>query len=308
MQAAVGAGATVTVRPPVGEEWLITDFSNNAAFVGGVPDVEVSLTDGVNTSICLIDPTTDNGKRGRQYKFYITHDLYMLITNTGGAGSNIGWVGEKVAPNLTRSGIITIAALSNAIIQPPVGETWVITEWGADTWTAGPADINPDCWVGLSDGVSLLSFITDPTMIRGQDKCMEVYIDNAVGLNVYSTPGCNFAYSARRVPNNCISYVTDVAGLATLDVRPTVGEEWYLSEFSGEIWAGGGAPNNYPDLLISLRVGANLSDIFEPPALASINWDVACILLADYDHYIRITNNNAANNQVGVSGFLKRSY
>jgi hypothetical protein len=307
ISAGVGAAASATLRPAVGIEWLVTDFASQHAFVADVPDLQVSLTDGALTAICVIDPTTDPGKRSRQYKLYVTNDIYMLVTNTGAAGCNVGYFGEIIQPGLTRSDIITIGATAYGIVQPPVNESWVITEWGTSTWSAG--EINPDCEIGLTDGVLILSRMFQSTMVRGQDKQPAIYINNDAYLNVYSTPGVDFAYTGRRVTPTVISSVTDVVGSATLDITPPVGSEWVITEIGAETWAGAGAPANYPDILVSLMVGANLSDILEAGSVdTAVRWNTECILKIDNTHFLRITEISAGNNEVCVSGFVQREY
>lgn len=305
---AVGAGGNVDVRPAVGQEWLVNDFASSAAFVTNVPDVQVSLYDGATACISLLDPTTNPGKRGRQYKFYLTRNLYMRITNTGGAGTNVGYFGELVTPGLTRSAIVAIGAATGVEIQPPVGETWVITEIGSDTWTAGPADINPDVQLGITDGTLVASRITLETMVRGQDKQLEIYIDNDVYLYAYSGTGCNFAYCGRRVPPTCISSVQDVAGSGNLDIQPPADQQWVITEFAAETWGGGGAPNDYPDIAVALRTTGN-SNVMEAGSVAtSLRWNSEMKLKIDNGHFLRIAETSTANNEVGVSGYLERSF
>lgn len=307
ISAAVGAGAVATVRPPVGEGWLVSDFGSDLAFVTGVPDLQVQLTDGATTGIILLDPTTDPGKRTRQLKLYITNALYMTITNKGAGGANISFVGEKVNANNIRSGTVTIGAASAVVIQPPANETWQITEWGANPFTVA-GNINPACEVGLTDGVLVASRIIRPTMARAQDKQPNIIIDNDVYLNVYSTPGIEFYYSAIRIPNTCISSVTDVVGAATLDIIPPVGDEWVITEIGAETWAGAGAPADLPNIIVAMRVGANNSEIIENGALLSARWNSDAILKIDNTHFLRVTENSAGNNEVCISGFLQRSY
>lgn len=305
---AVGAGGNVDIQPAVGIEWLVTDFSSSAAFVTNVPDLQVSLYDGASACISLLDPTTDPGKRGRQYKFYLTNTVYMRITNTGGAGTNVGYFGEIVRAGLTRSGVVTIGVGATVVIQPPVNETWVITEWGTTTWTAGPADINPDVQIGLTDGVLVASLMILETMVRGQDKQPEIYINNDVYLNVTSTGGCDFAYCGRRVPPTCVSSVEDVAGSASLDIQPPVDQQWVITEIGAETWGGAGAPADYPDIAVALRTTGN-SNVMEAGSVAtSLRWNSEMRLKIDNTHFLRITETSTANNEVCVSGYLERSF
>lgn len=303
---AVGAGGNVDIQPAAGTEWLVEDFVSSAAFVSNVPDLQVSLYDGASACISLLDPTTDPGKRNRQYKFYLTNAVYMRITNTGGAGTNVGYFGEIVRAGLTRSAVATIGAAAGIEIQPPVNETWVITEWGADTWTAG--EINPDVEIGLTDGTLVASRIIQSTMVRGQDKQPEIYINNDVYLYVYSGTGCEFAYCGRRVPPTCISSIQDVAGSANLDIQPPVDQQWVITEIGAETWAGGGAPDNYPDIRVGLRTTGDSNLLQAGSVGTTIRWNSEMRLKIDNVHFLRIEEISTANNEVCVSGYLDRSF
>ncbi len=304
----VGAGGTFTIRPPAGEAWLVKDFTSNNAPVANVADISVSLTDGANPCLSMNDPTTDPGKRLNQCEYYITHDLFLLITNTGAAGAEIGWFGEKVNPNTVVGEVLTLGAGATVSIIPPVGQTWKITDYGCDVWTAGPADINPDVSIQITDGALILSNLIDPTMARGQDKQRNWYIDAANYLNVLDTGGggSHFAYCGTRIAEICIGAIQDIIGSATYDIRPPAGEEWLISEFSAETWVGA-APAGYPDITVSLMVAADLSDLLTG-AGANLRWDEKLELNIDHDHWIRITETSAANNETGFLGIVKRQY
>lgn len=307
MQAAVAGAGTVDVTPAAGQAYLIKDIGSDVAFVGNVPDIQVAIRDAVLAdAIILIDPTTDPGKRTRQLELYITPTNYMRITNTAVGAANISWYGERVDPNLVRTDLQTIGAGATINIQPPAAETWRLTEVGASAFTAA-GDINPDVSIGVTDGTLVASLILDPTMIRGQDKALDLYINNTDYLIVTDTSaaGLVFGFSAIRVPETAISSIQDVAGAGTLDIQPPATQEWCLTEIAAETWVGA-APNGYPNITVSMIVGANLSDILEP--LPSERWNSKMDLLIDNTHYIRITEGSAANNEVGILGYLKREY
>lgn len=306
ISAAVGAAASITVRPPVGEAWILNDFSSDAAFVAAVPDLQVSLTDGATAAIILMDPTTNPGKRTRQTKLYVTNAIYASIKNTAGGNANIGWFGEKVNVNNVRCGEITIGATSYGTIRPPVGETWMITEWGTTPFTVA-GDINPAVEVGLTNGTLVASRFILPTMVRAQDKQPNIIINRDVYLNLYSTPGVEFYYSAIRIPNTCISSVQDVVGSANLDIIPPAGDEYVITDVGAETWAGGGAPDDYPDMNVFLRTTVN-SELLAAGAGASTRWNTDSILKIDTTHFLRIVETSTANNEVCVSGYLQRSY
>lgn len=306
ISAAVGAAASITVRPPVSEAWILNDFSSDTAFVSAVPDLQVSLTDGATAAIVLMDPTTSPGKRTRQTKLYVTNAIYASIKNTAGGNANLGWFGEKVNVNNVRCGTITIGATSFGVIQPPAGETWMITEWGTTPFTVA-GDLNPAVEVGLTNGVLVASRFILPTNSRAQDKQPNIIINHDVYLNLYSTPGVEFYYSAIRIPNTAISSVTDVVGSANLDIIPPAGDEWAITDVGAETWAGGGVPDDYPDINVFLRTTAN-SELLAAGAGASTRWNTDSVLKIDTTHFLRIVEVSAGNNEVCVSGYLQRSY
>lgn len=309
LQAGVGAGGNVDVQPPPGQEWAIYEVGNDEPFVGNVPDVEIALRDGVlNDAILIFDPAVDASRRYRRFEFYITNSDFLRITNTGGAGANISWFGERVTAGLTVTDIRTIGAGATIYIQPPAGQTWRICCFGASVWTAA-GDRNPNVSIGVTDGTLVASNIIVPTMNRAQDKRLDWIIDNNIYLSVtdQSAGGLDFGFIGRIVPLVSIGGVQDVAGLGTLDVQPPLGQEWVISELAAETWAGGGAPGNTPDVDVSLVVGANESDIL-PAGAPSALWGRELILHVDNAHYLRFTDVSGANNEVGYLGYLKRSY
>lgn len=314
MAAGVGAGGNVDVQPAAGHAYKIIDVGNNAAFVANVPDVQVGIRDAVLAdAILLLDPTTDPGRRVNQLEVYITNGNYLRITNTGGAGSNISYFGEEVNVNNVRADLVAVGAGVFSDIQPPDGEVWKITAWGYSVFTAGPADINPDCIVGQTDGTLVASVIIDQTMVRGQDKKAQWIIDHNNYLRVTDgTAGAGgvFGYSGIRIPQTCISDVQDAIAGGNIDIRPAINTEWVITEIGAELWAGAGAPNNYPEIQVSMIVGANLSEILEGGGVSTpLRWNSEMNLSIDYTHYLRVTNlNGGAANEVAWMGYLRRSY
>jgi hypothetical protein len=311
MAAGVGAGATVDIQPPADQEWLVREVGNSVPFVGAVPDVQIALADAVhNDAIMIRDPAIDASRRYRAFWFYITNTTFLRVTNTGGAGANLSWYGERVRAGLTISEIRNIGVGATIQIQPPAGQTWEVCYFGASVWT-GAGDRNPDVSIGITDGTLVASNILLPTMNRGQDKPLNWIIDNATFLRVTDTSGggLDFGFVGRRVPLNSIGAVQDIGAGGTLDIQPAAGQEFVITEFGAEVWAGTGAPNDKPDVTISMVVGANLSQILEAGSISnSAIWSRELILHIDNAHYLRATNVNAANNEFGFLGYLRRTY
>lgn len=156
---ALGAGLILQVRPPVGQDWLITDIGSNiwlGAQPAGLPDVTVDLTDGVNAVTVAQAPCA----RGwfKPFELYLNRNTWMQLTNTG-ANAIVGWSGVISAEYGSNgaSHVISDTALLGAggvgLIQPPIGEEWIITDVGCSVWTGVPgiADL-PSVLVQYTDG------------------------------------------------------------------------------------------------------------------------------------------------------------
>lgn len=311
MTAGVGAGGTVDVQPPAGQEWLIREVGNSVPFVGAVPDVQIALADGVhNDAIVILDPNVDASRRYRPFRLYISNTTFLRITNTGGAGANVSWYGERVRAGLTVTAIRAIGAGATIQIQPPAGHTWEVCYFGASVWT-GAGDRNPDVSIGITDGTLVASMILQATMNHAQDKLLNWIIDNATFLRVTDTSagGLDFGFVGRRVPVVSIGAVQDIAGLGTMDIQPPAGSEWVICEFAAETWAGPGAPGDAPDVTVSMVVGANLSNILQAGSITvGALWGRELILHIDDTHYLRATDVSGGNNEFGFLGYVKRTY
>jgi hypothetical protein len=94
---AIAAGANWDVQPAAGEEWLITDFGSGT-WVGvapaALPQITVSLFDGVNASIVLI--STDVKGWLDPIAIQIDNTTYLRINDASGAGQNICFSGVLV--------------------------------------------------------------------------------------------------------------------------------------------------------------------------------------------------------------------
>lgn len=306
IQAAIGAGAVHNVQPPAGQAWVIYEVSSEEAFVGAQPDLAYAIADGVLTeAIIVLDPTTSPIKGDRAKEIYITNVNYLAIRNTGAAAAEVGWTGERVDPNIVITDMVTCPNGGVVDIQPPVGQTWRITEFGGELYGAA---FHPEVSVGITDGTLVASIICREVDNRGWNKAFDWIIDNNIYLRITNSAGVDvdIAYSGVRIPQASIGSVQDVVGSANLDIQPPAGQEWVITEIAAETWTGA-APNEYPQIVVSLYDGANLSDILES-GVASLGWNRKLHIHIDNATYLRITEISTAANEVGLLGYLKRSY
>ena len=171
------AGGNTLVRPPVGEEWLITDIGAElwvGAPPAALPQVNVDLTDGV--SFARLMRSTD--VRGWLYAMalYLTNDVYLRIVNAnGGAANTIAWSGVKLQthasgqPNVV-SAVGTVGAGGNIEARPTnTDEEWLISAFGAATWIGAPPASLPDMAVDVVNATPLIS-----RLARNADFCHQL--------------------------------------------------------------------------------------------------------------------------------------
>lgn len=202
------AGGNTLVRPPVGEEWLITDIGAElwvGAPPAAVPQVMVDLTDGVSFARLL--RSTDI--RGWLYAMalYLTNDVYLRIVNAnGGAANTISWSGVKLQthasgqPNVM-SAVATVLANGTLDARPTnTDEEWLVTAFGSSTWIgAAPAGL-PDVALDLVNATPITS-----RLARNADFChqlsppdLPVSRANFLRLTETSVAGCDLGFSAIR--------------------------------------------------------------------------------------------------------------
>lgn len=305
------AGAAVTnIQPPAGQAWVIYEVGSEEAFVGAQPDLAYAIADGVLTeAIIVIDPTTEAQKGTRAKEIYVTNANYLAITNTAAGAANVGWTGERVDPNLVITDMVTCPTGGAGLVdvQPPAGEVWRITEIGSELYNGGAN--HPEVIIGITDGALVASVICREADQRGWFKALDWIIDNNVYLRFTNNAAADvdIAYCGVLIPQASIGSIQDVVGSATLDIQPPAGQEWVITEIAAETWAGV-APNGYPDIDVSLYDGAVLSEVLEAGAGVSLGWNRRLLLHIDNATYLRITEVSTGNNEVGILGYLKRSF
>lgn len=307
--AELAAGVAVDVQPPAGEAWCLYEFGSEEAFVNSIPDLDYGIADGVLTlSLIVIDPTTEEQKGGRPKEIYITNANYLTITNRSGNAAFPSWTGERVNANNVITDMVTVPNAGAVDVQPPAGQTWRITEIGAELYNGGQN--HPEFTVGITDGTLIASIILREGDDRAQVKALDWIIDNTIYLRLTSSTGAavdnDCAYCGVLFDKPSIGSLQDVVGSANLDIQPPATQEWVITEFAAETWAGA-APAGAPNMTVSLYDGTNLSDVLEP-SLPSMAWNRKFHVHIDNGTYLRIAEGSAANNEIGLLGYLKREY
>lgn len=83
----ISAGGFLTIQPPIGEEWVVTNIYTPSA-----KPSELYFTDGTND--ILVDTRIGGGWFG--YAFHITYAYYIKVKNTDTAAQNIGYSGVQI--------------------------------------------------------------------------------------------------------------------------------------------------------------------------------------------------------------------
>lgn len=305
LTAELAGAATENIVPPAGEAYCIVEVGSDEAFVGAVPDVEVSIGDGVLANcIVIIDPTTAVQKGARAKEIYITPTDYLVIDNTAAANAYIAFFGYQVNANNVRTDMYTAPAAGTVDVRPPAGEVWRVTEVGGETMGAAN---HPNVTIFLTDDVLVASALCDQTHGMKWAKNLNWIIDHDTFLRVDSIAAadCDMAFSAIRIPQAAFCGVTDVVGSATLDIQPAAGVEVMITEISAETWVGI-APAGSPDLTAGLYDGVGLAFVME--AADSLLTGRKMDLPITNANYLRITETSTANNEIGYTGYVIREF
>lgn len=308
IQAAVAGGANFDIRPAVGHAYCIEEIGSDVVFVGDVPDVSVALRDGVHAdAVVRIDPTTAVQKGNRAFELYIDRDTYLRITNTAAGAANISWLGRQVNPALVQTQIVTAPNGGTVDVRPAAGHIWKVFESGCETMGANN---RPNVTIYLTDGVLVASALCDETHNLRWDDIHGWILSNDIFIRIAPIAAADndVGLSMMEIPGEAFSGITDVAGAATLDIRPAVGYQCVITGLAGETWAGI-APVGSPDMTVSVWDGVTLSDLAEAGSVSdSLLNNRTMALRIDRDIWIRVTDVSGGNNEIAYCGYVERIY
>lgn len=157
----IAAGLALLVRPPVGQDWVISAFGSDQ-WIGkspaGFPNLRVDLTDGTNTAV-LMHPTEDRYWTS-PVELYVNHDNYINIVNASGVQAEVSFTAEihrdygAAGNSIVRSQLVQCAILGTQTFRPPDGEEWQVTGFGAEHWFGISPLMNPDIGFAMWDGTN----------------------------------------------------------------------------------------------------------------------------------------------------------
>ena len=316
---ALGAGANQDIRPPVGQDWEVTGIGSSV-WVGvqpfAVPQVDVSLFDGTLTAQIL--RSTDVRGWYRKQKLHISRDNYLRLNNPGGGVANVSWSGRLTrfygaGASLVISDIQSIGAAATVDVQPGAGYDWLITDFGSNTWLGAPPAGVPNIDVNLTDG-TLVAQLLDPASGRMWEPELEYFasVDNylritntAGALASVCWTGVVYRWYGGSGDSVVISDLQNAGIAGSVDFQPPAGYEWRVTAFAGATWLGV-PPLLFPDMTVHMWDGTNASMI-----MSQVNWlnqGNSKEIMVDNTNYLRITNTNAAAQNVGVVGERVQRY
>lgn len=130
----VAADTAISIIPPSGEEWVFTGMT---AYGDGGSNGYAALKKGASVSTYIMHPSSGLGEGGvnnsalMDCRLFCDNTVYLYIYNHsasllpvsyhGFKCERVGNVGEVI------SDVFSVGAGITATIQPPVGETWMLT-------------------------------------------------------------------------------------------------------------------------------------------------------------------------------------
>lgn len=211
------------------------------------------------------------------------------------------------------SDIQVIAGAGNFDAQPAAGFEWEIKHIGSSTWVGVGPNAVPQVNVGIFDGVIGPSWILQAAATRGWNRVQKLHVNNAnyIRLNNPGGAGANVSFVAKvtrafgTAASNVITDVQTVASLATVNFQPAAGFEWLITDVGSSLWIGAGAAA-LPDVTVEIFDGALAAIVCRGADVRG--WDKNLDLKLNNGNYLRLTNTNAAQAVLSVSGIVARAF
>ena len=320
--AAPGVGDYYDLRPPVGQDWEVTELASSVssgATVNQVPELRA----GLMTAAALVPATIRmsgidaadaecniRGWAGRT-SIFINNACWLRLTNVEAGAITVSVTCKlinKYGPGQTSSVVSGVAVLAGATatpIIPPVGESWMISDVGSSVWTgAGTPNNMPNVTIEIT-GAAGLARVANGLNSRGWDKPFELYMDHTNYITLTPAAGATIGWSAiktRKFGLGASKVITRTLAIPVgtfVDIQPPVGEEWKITDIGCSAALTGVAPAGLPTVTVTLRNTAGLSTIAQIPA-ANKGWRGPMAYYLTNTSYMRLTAVNL--DIVGVSG------
>jgi len=318
----VPTGTIVSIIP-AGEERVYERFGSDVWDAAGAPDqvprMNVGIWDGDPLKVPAWVKTTLN-VRGWNHKgkLYVSPTNFLVLGNpAAGANQNLSAIGNisrqfGTGPLEVITDIVNLAVTGApgdfVDVRPPVGEEWVITDIGAELWTAPVApNTVPEVNVDLTDGVSFARLLTS-TDVRGWLHAMALYLTNDVWIRITNPniatncvcwSGTKLQTYASGQPN-VMSAVGTVGAGGNIEARPLSNdEEWLITAFGAATWIGA-PPASLPDMNVELVNATPLTSLLAENA--DFAHQLSPLELAiSRANFARFTETNGGGDDIGFS-------
>jgi hypothetical protein len=133
--ATVAAGAYLYVQPPVGEEWMVTAVDTQS---------DLGITDGTNRARLRLHDAHEVWSKG--IRILITNAVYLALYNPFAESYPLGYTAVVTRTPSTPAGrcdarvAVGAATTGSVYVQPPVGEQWMVFDWGCGGWEGSTTD------------------------------------------------------------------------------------------------------------------------------------------------------------------------
>lgn len=209
--------------------------------------------------------------------------------------------------------IQVVGAGANFDIQPGAGFEWEVLEVGSSAWVGVPPNAVPQVNVGIFNGVIGPAWLLQAADTRGWRKTQHWQVNNVnyIRLNNPGGAGANISFVAKvgRAFGVAASYTrTQLLTVATginWDIQPAAGFEYLINDVGSSLWIGG-APNNLPDVSVSIFDATNAAIMLR--GADARGWDKNLNIYINNTNYLRLTNTNAAQAILAIVGQVAREF
>ena len=209
--------------------------------------------------------------------------------------------------------IQNVAGGANLDIQPAAGFEWEVLAIGSSVWVGLAPNATPDVDVGIFNGLIGPAWLLQSGDVRGWGKTNHWHVNNAIylRLNNAGVGAANISFTAKvarafgTAATMTRTQLATVLTTANLDIQPAAGFEYLITDVGSSLWIGG-APNNLPDVTVSIWDAANAAIIMR--GADARGWNKKLNILINNANYLRLTNTNAATAVIGVTGVVARAF
>ena len=188
----VTSAVPVAIRPPVGQDWLLTHVGCSVwagANPNQIPATHIDITNGTISATVANDTVASRGW-DTPLDIYMNNDNYAVLTPAGAC--TLSWsaiitkdYGPRGVSDVITDVLVAAAGTGIANFQPAVGEEWIVTQIGCNAaFTAGI----PTVLVDLIDTVGQVTIAQISTANKGWFDEMRYYLNRDNWLRLTAAP------------------------------------------------------------------------------------------------------------------------